>query len=111
MAPDTPGPDTVIVRRLETFEGIGVVLYTEIEANLEPLTAENLAQLAIDSVHQADRGQDGISYLIAAKRNGISTALSGAYEVEILRRLEASSLEEALKRLRVQGRGKIDRPA
>ena len=100
-APDVIGPNTVVVRRIEDLEGVDIVLYTDIAANIDPLTAGSLAQLAIDSVHKADRDRDGISYLIAAKRNGIRTALSDRYEEEILQRLAVSSLEEALASLRL----------
>jgi len=39
---------------------------------------------------------DGISYLIAAKSNGIVTPLSSVYEEEILRMTGADNLESAL---------------
>lgn len=97
--PGKIGPNNVIVKRLENFEGVDVVLYTQIGANIEPLTAENLAKLAIASVAKADHGKDGISYLIAAKDNGITTALSADYGAEILRQSKCRSLEEALARL------------
>ena len=45
-------------------------------------------------------GQDGISYLMRAKENGIVTPLSGAYEEEIKRRLNAIDLAEALRKVR-----------
>ena len=47
----------------------------------------------------AERGRDGISYLIAAKENGIETALSADYEAEILKKTKCASLEEALENL------------
>ena len=90
----------VVVGRLTGFAGVDVVLYTQIAVNIEPLTAESLADLAIKSVDKADPGRDGISYLIAAKRHGIVTALSPAYEAAILRKLGCESLEEALDGLR-----------
>jgi len=65
-----------------------------------PLSAENLARLAIASVGKAKLGLDGISYLIAAKSNGIATALSAEYETEILQQSQCQSLEEALTRVR-----------
>lgn len=99
-APKNIGPDHVVVRRRKNFAGIDVVLYTEIAANIEPLTAANLARLAIESVNKSEPGRDGISYLIAAKRNGIKTALSRDYEAEILRLSECADLTEALMRLR-----------
>ena len=52
------------------------------------------------SVASADEGKDGISYLIAAKANGIATALSPAYEAELLARLRANTLDAALEAAR-----------
>ena len=51
------------------------MLYTSIEANIEPLTAAELARLAIRSAREAKIGMDGISYLIAAKRNRIQDGI------------------------------------
>lgn len=105
VPPKEIGPNTVVVKRLENFAGVKVVLYTEIAANIEPLTAETLATLAIESVSKAAPGQDGISYLIAAKANGIGTALSADYENEILRQSRCSGLEEALAKYRDMAKG------
>lgn len=91
--------NTVLVERLTKFAGLDVVLYTQIAATITPLTAERLAELAIASVEIAKHGLDGISYLIDAKKHGIETALSSAYEVEILKETNCKSLEEAHKKL------------
>ena len=94
-----PGPNTVVVKQLRNFRGVGIVLYTEIAENIEPLTPQTLAELAIGSAkskHGAG-GRDGISYLVAAKSNGITTPLSAEYEKEILLRTDTKSLGEALK--------------
>jgi cation transport regulator ChaC len=99
------GTDTVVVRRLENFADVKVVLYTEIAANIEPLTAKSLAGLAMESMDKSDPGMDGISYLIAAKKNGITTALSADYEAEILRQSGCSGLEEALARFAKASKG------
>ena len=88
----------MLVKRLENFESVDVVLYTEIAATIDILTAETLARFAIESVKETEPGRDGITYLMDARRNGIETALSGAYEAEILRQLGCRSLEEALTR-------------
>lgn len=91
--------NTVVVKQLSDFSGVDTVLYTDIAANIEPLTPARLAQLAVDSVAKADPGRDGINYLISAKENGIRTALSDNYEAEILRQTDCGSLEEALQKL------------
>jgi hypothetical protein len=105
LAPKDIGPNTVVVQRLENFAGVDVVLYTEIAANIDPLSAKILAGLAIESVDRSDPGQDGISYLIAAKRNGISTALSADYDAEILRQSGCASLEEAVTKFERMPKG------
>ena len=89
--------DVVRVEKLYGFEGYDLVLSTRIEANIAPLTASRLADLAIASVASADEGKDCISYLIAAKANGIATALSTAYEAELRARLQADTLDAALE--------------
>lgn len=94
--------NTVEIERLTDFAGLDVVLYTQIGDNIEPLTAECLADLAIKSVDKADPGRDGISYLVGAKEHGIVTALSPAYEATILRKLECETLAEALDELRTK---------
>jgi cation transport regulator ChaC len=101
-AKDHPGPNDVIVQRSHAFPEVGTVLYTKIGANIETLTAERLAKLAIESAKKLRDGRDGISYLINAKRNGIKTPLSDAYEQEILRATQTTSLRDALDTVRPQ---------
>lgn len=105
VAPKHIGPDTVVVKRLEGFAGVNVVLYTEIAANIEPLTAKMLAGLAIESVGRSEPGRDGVSYLIAAKGNGIRTPLSVDYEAEILRQSGCANLEQALAKFQEVAKG------
>jgi hypothetical protein len=100
IAPKAIGENTVEIRRIVDFAGVDVVLYAHICANITPLTAGNLASLAIESVSAAEQGRDGISYLIEAKRSGIKTALSADYEAEILLRTGCAELHEALVTLR-----------
>ena len=98
--PDAGRPNAVRVEQLDGFAGMDAVLYTSIGANIDPLTAENLADLAITSVAKAAPEKDGISYLIAAKRNGIVTALSAEYEARILSRAQAADLHAALSTIK-----------
>lgn len=100
--PEQVTPKNVLVERLTNFGGLDVVLYTQIAATIDPLTAEHLADVAIASVSKADPKCDGISYLIAAKKSGIVTALSPSYEVEILRKTGCETLENALAKLESQ---------
>jgi SEC-C motif len=106
-----PGVDKVIVERLLDFQGVGVVIYTKICANLHDHDGAKLAQLAIESAKRLDNGRDGISYLAAAKRNGVETPLSGLYEQEILRQLGAADLEDALCKVRNQDTAQRLKPA
>lgn len=101
-AKPNPGVDDVVVNRLDNFEGVSEVLYTQIGGNIEPLTAERLAELAISSARELYDGRDGITYLINAKKNGILTPLSESYEREIKRRLQVYSLEEAVLKARAE---------
>ncbi|PLY14955.1 MAG: hypothetical protein C0631_09020 [Sedimenticola sp.] len=96
--PSAPTPNKVIVERLRDFAEIDIVIYTKIGENITNLTAEKLADLAIDSAKaQAGRdGKDGISYLISVKRQGISTPLMPDYEKAVLHKTSTSNLEDAL---------------
>jgi hypothetical protein len=68
-------------------------------ATIAPLNAQRLAELAIESARLERTGRDGITYLIDAKRNGITTPLSDAYEQEILCRTSARDLDDALRKI------------
>lgn len=100
--PTMPNPNKVVVETLRNFEGIDVVLYTKLGANITDISAEKLADLAIKSAkaEAGRKGQDGISYLISVKRHRISTPLMPGYEKEILRKTGASGLDDALSRCR-----------
>jgi hypothetical protein len=94
-----PSSGEISIRRLTGFHGVGTVLYTWAVANISPLTPKRLAELALNSARcteVAANGRDGISYLIAALRNGIRTELSRAYEEEVLRQAGATTLADAL---------------
>jgi hypothetical protein len=104
-------PDKMVVRKLADFAGIGTVLYTEIAANITPLTAERLAELAVASARTQGGGRDGITYLRDARANGIETPLAPDYAAEIMRRLDVANLEEALAKARAQGRETLVRAA
>jgi hypothetical protein len=92
--------NVVRVERYPNFAGYDLVLSTRIDGNIDPLTPVHLAELAIASARSRFDGKDGISYLMAAKKNGIVTALSTFYEDEILAQLGAHDLTEALETMR-----------
>jgi hypothetical protein len=95
----SPGPNKVYVDEHQGIsDAFDVVLAVRIGANITPLTADVLAACAIRSA-QSEAGaarRDGISYLIEAKRCGVETPLSPAYEAAVLGALGVASLEEAL---------------
>ncbi len=97
-----PGPNKLIIDRYENFEGVSVVLAARFAATIVPLTATGLAELAIKSARLNHTGRDGITYLINAKRNGITTPLSDAYEREILRCTRARHLDDAIQDIRAK---------
>ena len=101
-----PGLDTLIIEHHENLGGVAIVLAARFVANIAPLNAEILAALAIESAQKLDDGRDGISYLLNTKRNGIATPLSAPYEREILRRMQATTLEDALKKIRACARSR-----
>lgn len=97
-----PPPETsvnhVFIEGLKDFYGVDLVLYTRIGINIEDLNPKRLANLAIESA-KSDAGaqkKDGITYLMAAKRNGIFTPLIDEYEKEVLSQMGVRNLEEAL---------------
>lgn len=96
VAPVDPTLNTVIIDRFLDLEGFDVVLSTRIGANIAPITGEILAALAIQSAREAAPGKDGISYLFNAKKSGIVTPLTPAYEAAILAETGASDLAGAL---------------
>lgn len=100
--PANPGPNNVLVKNKPNLGGVDVVLYTHVGANIDNLSADHLAGLAIESArgNAGAKGEDGIAYLISLKKHGISTPLMPEYEAEILKQTGAYSLEEARKVLR-----------
>ncbi len=92
----------MVVAEVENFQNVDSVLYTSISANIPDPTPQTLARLAIDSAagHAGALGKDGISYLISLKRQNIETPLMADYEAEVLRMLDASTLQDALAQAR-----------
>jgi hypothetical protein len=97
---DHPGENTTVVKRAGKMQSIDTVLYTHIAANIQPLTAQELARLAVESVGKAEPGMDGITYVMDALGRGLKTPLSHAYEAEVKRLAGVHSLEDAPQELR-----------
>ena len=100
--PINPSLNQVVVIEAGELNGINQVLYTKIGANIDSPTPEKLANLAVKSTYEnaGSEGKDGISYLMSIKRQNITTPLMPQYEEEILKKVGASSLPEALKLVR-----------
>lgn len=98
-----PAPDNLKGVRIERFEhidGYDLVLSTRLAATIDPLSADTLAHLAIESARKLGNGRDGISYLIAAQASGISTPLTSAYKAAILAKTSTDDLPTALASIR-----------
>lgn len=95
--------NTVLVEVLTEFENVQIVLYTRIASNITDLTANFLAEQAIESARSNSGATklDGINYLIAAKRNHIYTVLSPEYEGRILELTGTQTLEAAYEFCRI----------
>ena len=103
--------DSIVIKRLENFGGVAVVLYTSLRANIEKVLqvnisaeekAKELASLAVESVTRDIfcSQRDGIRYLVDAIYCGIRTPLTEVYKQEILSQAsDAPNLEKA--RLRI----------
>lgn len=89
---------SVLVNDCGPMEGLGHVLYTDFhsEGKIQEPDVAQLAERAIASVAMAPIGKDGITYLMEVTEAGVETALSRAYEHEILRRTSSETLAEAL---------------
>lgn len=96
--------NTVFVKEVEQFHGVGSVLYTSIGANITEVSPEKLAALAIESaksiaVGELKAGLDGITYLRDAMNSGIKTDLTDAYCALILEKTGSADLDEAIAKM------------
>ena len=101
---ENPGINTVQVKSIRYFMGVDTVLYTSIGSNLDQITPEILAGLAIKSIlgSSGAAGLDGVRYLLQAKKNNIITPLTSSYESLIITHANASTLVEAIAILDAQ---------
>ncbi|RWP41750.1 MAG: hypothetical protein EOR04_13475 [Mesorhizobium sp.] len=102
--PVNPTNKSVFVKEINQFHGIDKVLYTSIAANIGTLTAEHLADLAIQSAKAVSAGElaaglDGITYLHDAISAGIKTHLSNDYRSAILQKSGCVDLPAAIQKL------------
>jgi hypothetical protein len=100
----------VLVRELQDFAGIPVVLYTELNPNIPvvrtkkppEVKAQELAERAVKSITQETyaAGTDGIRYLADAIENRIETPLTARYRAAVLALAgDAPDLETARTRI------------
>jgi hypothetical protein len=94
------GKNAIVVAAWPNLIGLEKIFYTDFgdAGKLKNPTPELLAKLAVESAGKSDvpEGNDGISYLMNARKAGIVTPLSADYEKEILRMTGTTSLEQAL---------------
>lgn len=90
------------ISELARFAGLSICLYTALPANIRPLTAAKLAELALHSAAAAAGAErrDGISYLQQQKRRGLVTPQMSPYEEALLARTGARNLHGAWERAR-----------
>lgn len=106
--PENPTKNNVLVENLSNFAGVDTVFYTRIGKNIDNPTPDSLAELAInsakDEVSRKGKGRctgdNGISYLISLKEQGIETPLMPKYEQAILEKTKTKTLAEALEKAR-----------
>ena len=101
-----PDPGAGWIHKTSSFSGIDTCLYTALKQNIDPLTVQRLAELAITSACGSAGAEslDGISYLREQKRHGVMTPLMPGYEAEILSETGAPDLADAWKRARAHAR-------
>ena len=99
---DGTGVEADWIAELANWGGTDTCLYAALPANIWPLTADELAELAIDSATApaGARRRDGISYLQQQKRRGLVTPLMFSYEKAVLARTGARDLDRAWARAR-----------
>jgi hypothetical protein len=85
------------IAELPGFAGTSTCLYTALPANIEPLNAARLAELAVHSAAGPVGAlrRDGISYLQQQKRRGVVTPLMPDYELAVLARTGERNLDDA----------------
>ncbi len=94
--------NSVLVEEFHSDPCVETVLYTDFNPSgkIPNPDANGLAKKAIASAKLAPAGKDGITYLMEAKRSGIDTPLTAAYQTEILNQTVTITLDEALKEAR-----------
>jgi hypothetical protein len=95
-----PGKNSIVVAAWPKLIGLEKIFYTDFgdSGKLTDPTPAMLAKLAVASARNREvpDGNDGISYLINAKKAGIVTPLSAGYETAILGLTGTATLEQAL---------------
>lgn len=104
LEPARPTPNSVLIKEIKDFHGVTTVLYPSIDANIDDLSAERLADLAIASAKavasgQLKAGRDGITYLRDATDAGIRTKLAADYACSLLAKTGCANLDEAIEKL------------
>jgi len=95
-----PAKNSIVIAAWPNLIGLEKIFYTDFgdSGKLTNPTPALLARLAVASAgnREVPEGNDGISYLMNAKKAGIVTPLSADYEKEILKLTGTAILEQAL---------------
>ena len=97
---EKPTSNQLMIGTHKNIRGVETVLTANFGNNIPEITPEILAELAIDSFksNNVELGRDGISYLSNNISNGIITPFTEEYKNLILQKMNATSLDELLKK-------------
>ncbi|WP_367389061.1 hypothetical protein [Lewinella sp. LCG006] len=101
---DTPSINKTIIDEHKNIHGFDILLTARLQPNLDEVTPEVLADLAIKSArgNSIVKDRDGITYLWRNISNGIITPLTSSYEQSILDKLNVETLEEAISIMKIK---------
>ena len=94
-----PKNNHLVIKEHSGIQGVKIALSANFGQNLDSITPEILSDLAIKSFKSdnVEKGKDGISYLNNNIKNGIITPMTKDYKSMILKKMNATSLDEILK--------------
>mgnify|MGYP001086266631 CR=1 FL=1 len=97
---ENPTPNQLVIQEHTDINDVQVYLTANYGCNLEEISPDILADLAIESFksNEVEKGRDGISYLKNNIDNNIITPLTEEYRNAILKKMNAKNLEELIER-------------
>lgn len=98
--PSNPTQNDFVIKTLKDFHEVDKVFYPSIGRNINQISPKKLAKLVIDSVYNTEENEpDGITYLLNLKKYDITTPMSDACEIEILKQTYAHTLWESREKI------------